>query len=216
MDIYVYVDETGNLDFDSEGKDGQSPYFGFGTATYYGDHGADLFAGLKLRADVERDGLPLPNGFHATADSHTVRNRMFQEVARQAPRFDTTFLRKSAAYPSIRAGGQMRLYKMAWYLHFKEVVNWISTDPNDRITVIAEQFGTKNRAQLAQSALSDVCRQMNKDIHLSVWDGKSSWGLQVADYGLWAVHRDLQGKRCSWLDPCVKPTLRSTFSPWGK
>src|SRR5690606_23235042 len=33
-DVYLYADETGNLDFDGAAKQGGSAYFGFGTAMF--------------------------------------------------------------------------------------------------------------------------------------------------------------------------------------
>src|SRR5690606_34063444 len=119
-DVYLYADETGNLDYAGAGKQGASAYFGFGTAVYTGDHGAQLMEGLRLRAQVTGNGVTLKRGFHAVDDSNQTRGEMFGVIGSQAPRFDTTFLRKAGAYPGVRAAGEMRLYKMAWYLHFKE------------------------------------------------------------------------------------------------
>lgn len=214
-DVYLYADETGNLDYEGAGKQGASAYFGFGTAVYYGDHGAQLMEGLRLRAELTGSGVKLARGFHAVDDSHSTRGQMFNAVTRQAPRFDTTFLRKAGAYPRVRDAGEMRLYKMAWYLHFKQIVHEIS-QPNDKLYVIAGTFGTKKRRTQAETALADVCGQVARDITLCVWEASSSWGLQVADYALWAVHRDLLGRPCHWYGTCVEPTLASTFTPWGR
>lgn len=215
-DIYLYADETGNLDYGGAGKRGASAYFGFGTVVYEGDHGAALMEGLRLRAEVTgRGGVSLSKGFHAVDDSSQTRDEMFRLVGSQAPRIDTTFLRKSAAYPRVRAAGEMRLYKMAWFLHFKKIAVQVSAR-QDRLFVIAGTFGTKQRGQQARAALADVCAQVDRDITLCVWDAASSWGLQVADYALWAVHRDLTGRSCRWFAPHVQPTLQSTFTPWGR
>lgn len=81
---------------------------------------------------------------------------------------------------------------MAWYLHFRTVAEQIS-DPDDKLFVVAGTFGTKARRTQAEAALADVCAQVNRDITLCVWESATSWGLQVADYALWAVHRDLLG-----------------------
>ncbi|HKU12476.1 MAG TPA: hypothetical protein VJQ61_14765 [Sinomonas sp.] len=110
-DIYMYADETGNLDYDAGTKDGASTYFGFGTATFDGDHGDALFQGLRLRAELEGVGVQLKDGFHAKNDSARTKSQVF--------------------------------------------------------------------------------------------------------YGLWAVQRDLEGKRCGWLGSSVEPTLQSVFMPWG-
>lgn len=61
-DIYLYADETGNLDNDGAGKDGASAYFGFGTAVFDHDHGDEMWDGLRLRASLEERGLTCPRG----------------------------------------------------------------------------------------------------------------------------------------------------------
>jgi hypothetical protein len=49
-----------------------------------------------------------------------------------------------------------------------------------------------------------------------IWDAQTSWGIQVADYALWAVQRVLEDRKCPWFETCVEPTLRTTFLPWGR
>lgn len=213
-DVYMYADETGNLDYSGSDKPGASDYFGFGTATFYGDHGRELMQGLQLRARIAASGVNLAKGFHAVDDSHSTRTEMFSTIAEQAPRFDTTFLLKSRAFPAVREEGEMRLYKLAWYLHLKEVAVRVS-DRDDKIFVVAGTFGTRSRRAQAQEALVDVCGQVDRDITLCVWESATSWGLQVADYALWAVHRKLLVRPCPWFATAIQPTLRSTFTPWG-
>lgn len=214
-DVYLYADETGNLDYAGDGKQGASPYFGFGTAVFDREHGSELWSGLRLRAGVESKGLNLPKGFHAINDSNQTRGEMFSLIAEQAPRIDTTFLCKANAYPYVRERGQMYLYKMAWFQHFKYVAPRVATK-DDTLYVVAGTFGTRSRQTQATAALTDVCQQLGLNIVLCVWEASSSWGLQVADYALWAVHRNLLGRSCYWYEGSVAPTLRSTFTPWGK
>ena len=167
-DVYLYADESGNLDYGGLGKRGATEYFGFGTAVFYDDHGAELMEGLRLRAAVTARGISLPRGFHAVDDSHMTRNQMFAVIADQAPRFDATFLLKPNAYDWVRAMGEMRLYKLAWYLHFEAIALQVS-DPADNLFVVAGTFGTKARKAQAEMALADVCGQINRNITL--WCG---------------------------------------------
>lgn len=213
--IYMYVDETGNLDFAPEGKSGASSYFGFGSAVFEGHHGDAIYDALRLRMKLGTDNVHLPRGFHATSDQNFVRNRVFSLIADHDFRFDSTFLLKENAYPYIKRAGQMRLYKMAWYLHFKEIARQVS-NKDDRLWVVAGTFGTAARNREATAALQDVCNQLDRDIRLSVWSNETSWGLQCADYALWAVGRLAEGKACSWYESCVKPKVSSEFFPWGK
>ncbi|WP_222119110.1 DUF3800 domain-containing protein [Microbacterium sp. 1.5R] len=114
----------------------------------------------------------------------------------------------------MRARGQIYLYKLAWYLHIKEVVLRVSSSA-DRVVIIAGSFGTKTRASQAREAIQDVCDQIDRRITLCIWDASTSWGLQVADYALWGVHRHLVGKGGAWFRESVKPSLATTFTPWG-
>lgn len=214
----MYADETGNLDYNGtpdKNGGGASTYFGFGTAVFNDGHGEQMLEAFKLRAYLESEGVNLPKGFHAYDDSHKIRSQVFNLLCQQKPRFDTTFLLKENAYASVKAAGEMRLYKMAWYLHFKEIALRV-TVPGDRLFVIVGEFGTAARRTEAKNALADVCNQVNRDIVLCVWAASSSWGLQAADYGLWATQRNLEGKKCTWFEPCVKPTLESIYLPWGR
>lgn len=214
-DVYMYADETGDLDM--AGSPGSSTYFGFGTAAFPDGHGQQLWEGLQLRCRLEKAGLHLPRGLHAKNDSHSTRQQVFDLIAQQKPRFDTTFLVKSKAYDVVKSAGEIRLYKLAWFLHFKEIARQVSK-PGDTLYVIAATLGTKRKATSARDALRDVCTQVatDRDIVLCVWDASSTWGVQVADYGLWAVQRDLEGRPCAWLPTHVGPTLQSLFCPWGR
>jgi hypothetical protein len=213
-DLFMYADETGDLDL--AGTAGASRYFGFGTAVFTDGHGKELWEGLQLRCDLESRGVRLPRGFHAKNDSHATRSEVFALIQARRPRFDTTFLLKANAYRSIREAGPVRLYKVAWYLHFKEIARQVS-QPGDRLFVIVGSLQTNNKRDAIRHALEDVCAQVDdRTIVPCIWDAPSSWGIQVADYGLWAVQRKLEGRACSWFDPCVKPGLRSIFTPWGR
>ncbi|WP_220498546.1 hypothetical protein [Microbispora sp. H10949] len=209
----MYADETGNMDM--SGSPGASLYFGFGTAVFGGEHGRQVWDGLRLRCDLERRGVNLPRGLHAKNDSHATRDEMFDLIGRQRPRIDVTFLCKARAHPSIRERPHW-LYKLAWYSHFRDVLPLVSA-PGDTLYVIVATLSTNRRLMDAREALSDVCRELavDREVVLCVWDAQSSWGIQVADYGLWAVQRILEGRPCKWFESRIQPHLASMLTPWG-
>lgn len=213
-DVYMYVDETGNLDL--TGGNGASPFFGIGTAVFFGEHGKALWEGLDLRFQMERAGHNLAKGFHAILDNKHTRDEVFELIRQQEPRFDSTFLDKAKAYPRVIERGEVYFYKLAWYQHFKYVGPRI-TRVGDRLHVIAATLGTAARRTAVRSALQDVVNQVmtGRDVTLCVWDSVTSWGLQVADYGLWAIQRDLIKGNVWWYDNCVKPTVMSCFRPFN-
>jgi hypothetical protein len=210
----MYADETGDLEL--TGAPGASDYFGFGTALYRGDHGEALWQGLQLRAALEARGVRLPQGLHAKNDSFATRQEMFSLIAQQAPRFDATYLYKSNANPKLRKNGEMYLYQLAWFLHFNQTLPQVSL-PGDTIYVIAASLGSGKKQSGARKALEEACRQGARGRHvvLCVWEARSAWGVQVADYALWAGQRIIEGRPCAWFETCIQPSLILNWKPWG-
>lgn len=209
--VYMYADETGDLGYGSD-----APYFGIGTATYRGEHSQALWAGLELRTQLEAKGVRVQHGLHAKNDSRSTRSAMFDVIAHQAPRFDTTFLYKENAYVRVQQRGPVYLYQQAIYLHFKEILRQVSC-AGDEVFVIAGHLQTNAKRAASYQAVRAVCSQIATDrtVVPCVWDAPSSWGIQVADYGLWSTQRVLLGRTSPWHVRCVQPTLKSVFKPWG-
>lgn len=214
-DAFVYADESGNLDYEGAEKDGASDYFGFGTAIFEGDHSVEMWDGHVMRAALSGRGIDMSKGFHAKDDTWEVRNSMFALLCNQQPRIDATFLLKSGAYDDVRAKGEIWLYKYAWFLHLKYICEKVAR-PEDHLYVVVGSIGTKARKTAAESAVRDVVDQMSQTITLCVWPASTTWGLQVADYALWAVHRKLRGSPLKNYDEDVAPLVKSTFMPWGR
>lgn len=211
--VFVYADETGDLDL--SGKAGSSRYFGFGTAIFRSDHSAENWEAHILRVSMEDRGVNLPRGFHAKDDSWPTRGEVFALIGQQDVRVDTTFLLKENAYENVRAQGEMRLYKLAWFLHFKYLCTNV-IQPADHIYVIVAQFGVKKRAAMARAALNDVAIQQTQQITMCIWEAGSAWGLQLADYALWGQHRELLGTPPTAFTDTVKPLIKSMYTPWGR
>jgi hypothetical protein len=213
-DIFMYADETGNLDYNLDG--GGSKYFGIGTATWHGDPGEHLWQAERMRFTHSAAGFENSKGYHAKNDSRSARTDVYNLIKQQAPRFDTTFLAKANAYPAVRARGQPYLYQLAWFLHFKEIARQV-TGPGDTLHVAVATLGTAARKTAFQQAINNVCLQVAPrlgSVVVAHWDSASSWGLQVADYALWAVQRHIERGDDQYM-PAVRPTLASEFLPWG-
>src|SRR5699024_10559986 len=214
-EYFVYLDETGTLDFGPPKSSTESPYFGFGSVIYPGEHGDAIWDGHVLRAALESRGVRIPSQFHAQDDSWDTRGDGFSLIAGQAPRFDTTLLLKQRAYASVVAAGKPRLYKLALYLHLKFLCQRVFT-PEDDLYVVVATIGTKAMKSAAAAAVEDVAAQMPQHVVACFWDASSTWGLQVADYLLWARQRVLSGRQMAVYDSHVAPLVKSTFFPWGE
>jgi Protein of unknown function (DUF3800) len=215
-DVYMYADETGNLDYDVAG--GGSRYFGIGTATWQGDPAEHLWQSERMRFGHAAAGVECSKGYHAKDDSRTTRTEVYKVIQQQAPRFDATFLAKVNAYPNVRAKGPTYLYQLAWYLHFKEIASWV-TKPGDTLYVAVATLGTAARRTAFKLAIDNVCQQVAPlrltNVVVAHWDSATCWGLQVADYGLWAIQRRIERGDDQWMW-AVRPTLATEFLPWGR
>lgn len=211
--VYVYLDETGVPDF----NDASGPIFGIGTATYVGHHGQQLFEGLDLRTRLESKGVQLPKGLHAKNDSWTTRKEVFALIADQAPRFDFSYFTKANAYPYVRLYTTTQFYKLAIFYHLKYTIPQVS-GPGDQVFLISGNLQTSGKRGALRAAVTDVCQQIgggtSRSVTPCIWEAPSSWGIQVADYGLWALHRHLAGTGSDFYNDAVIPSQRSCFAVW--
>jgi hypothetical protein len=209
--IYVFADENGDLSYNSENQ-----FFGFGTATFFSAKEINFADAFKLRCDLEAKGVPNIAGFHASSDSNRTRSEVFTLIQQQKPRFDFTFLEKRHAIPSVVMGGEIYLYKLAWFLHFKHLMKQIAT-ASESIFAITASMTTKAKTKSIQSALSEVAWQLGARQVVPVWwNSNTSWGLQMADYGLWAAQRSLNPDSDTWFDRYIREFTYSKFEPWKK
>lgn len=88
----------------------------------------------------------------------------------------------------------------------------------DTLHVAVATLGTAARRTAFKLAIDDVCQQVAPwlgNMVVAHWESATCWGLQVADYGLWAVQRRLERGDDQWMW-AVTPTLASEFLPWGR
>lgn len=210
-EIYIFADETGDLGYTNS----SSAYFGFGTLTIEENFADSLWDGFRLRCELERQGHDLKGGFHAKVDKYSIKKEMFELISQLDLQFDFTFLNKANAIPSVKSRGELYLYKLAWYLHFKHLVKEYINEEVRLVVVIAD-IQTNAKKRDLRAALHDVNDQFpHIKTALLIWSSQSSWGLQLADYGLWAAQRNLVQGRCEFWDGHVSKLTRSNFKPWG-
>ncbi|MEW6875094.1 DUF3800 domain-containing protein [Trueperella pyogenes] len=215
QDYFVYLDETGTLDFDSPKTPSDFPYFGVGSATYIGDHSQENWEAQVLRLSLEERGLSVEKQFHAKDDVWPIRDEVFSLISMQKPQFDATFLRKDRAYWYVQNAGKMRLYKLAFFLHLKRLLT--RAIPQDaKVYIITATIGTKAIRATARSAIEDIANQMPQVAVPCYWDSRSVWGLQAADYLLWATHRQMMGRSIGNHADDIEALTVSRQLPWGE
>jgi hypothetical protein len=212
-EVYVYLDETGVPDF----SQGSGSIFGIGTATYTGNHGQALFEGLSLRTRLEARGVQLPKGLHAKNDSWTTRGEVFDLIAAQKPRFDFSYFTKANAYSDVQQYSKTAFYKLAIFYHLKFLIPRVSAR-GDEVYLVSGNLQTSNKRGALRAAVTDVCQQIgggtSRKVTPCIWEAPSAWGIQVADYGLWALNRHLSGAGSETYERFVQPTTSSCFAVW--
>lgn len=206
-DYFIYLDESGTLDFLEPANETESPFFGFGSAMFLGEHRDAIWQGHLLRAALEAKKVNLPHGFHAKNDSWATREAVLKLISTQPLRFDATFLYKANAFPYVQSRGKSRLYKIALFLHLQRVCSQFKAE--DRLYVVLATFSAASFKDAAKEAIEDIANQMVPTIIPCVWDAKTAWGIQVADYLLWATHRITQGRALKNYSTYVEPLIAS-------
>lgn len=210
-EIYIFADETGDLGY----TESSSKFFGFGTVTIENEFAQILWDGFKLRCELEKQGFDLKAGFHAKDDKYSIKKDIYALISKMDLKYDFTFLNKANVYSSVKSRGELGLYKLAWFLHFQYLVRE-NINEEVRLVVIVADIQTKAKKRDLRAALNDVASQFPL-VHTSllVWSSQSSWGLQLADYGIWSAQRNLIHGKCEFWNEHISKLTRSNFRPWG-
>lgn len=195
-------------------------YFGLGQATFKKDSGPASWEATELRFELERAGVRLPKGFHAKDDREDTRVKVFDLISKHAPRIDVTLLHKKYLPQEIKEDVEkdhLQLYYRAWQKHSSYQARYV-LKPYDRVFVVAASiFEHRRKQQAARAAIESVVRKFARSFEwtLCTWDNPTAWGLQVADYVLWAVQRDLVYGSCKHFK-AISPLIETVYSPWEK
>lgn len=216
---YLFADESGNFDFkDHHRYPGASKYFAVGTILFDNEEDRKALARdmLDLRHTMIDNGLPLNGSFHATEDKQAVRDGVFEVLSRNEFKADVTILEKARAQPHLYSSDD-RFFQYAWYFHFKYFARGYF-QPDDDLTVMTATLGTKAKQRLFRESVENVISQFTdfrvKRRVLS-HPCASDFGLQAADYVLWAVMRDVEGgdDRARRL---IEAKIASVYQPFDR
>lgn len=183
--LYVFGDESGNLDFSR--RPGATRFYLLATVTY-----SDTLIErrlVELQRELALNGLGLESPFHATEDLQVVRDAVFEVLRGADIRIDVTLFDKPKTQPHLQHDHE-RFYKTLWYMHMKHVAPRISLE-KDEMLVVAASVGTKKRRKATREGIVDVMRQSTPNLKFEVafWPAASDPGLWIADYVAWAIYR---------------------------
>jgi hypothetical protein len=211
-EVWIYLDESGTVDFEATASN--SPYFAFGSATVKRDHSELMGAYVRARASRSE----IENGFHAYNDSTGAKEALFSAMDGLRIRYAATFMAKANAFSRVRVRPKIWLYKYTLFRHLQTIIPAVSK-PGDDVHVVAAHINMDAKREAVSYAVKDVCNQLayDREVTPHIWKAPTSAGLQVADYALWATQRHVvQLKPSHHYTRVVEPRQKFLAFPWGK
>lgn len=214
MAVYLFFDESGNLDFTANG----SRHFCFGALTLR-DPGPLTAELARLRYGLLQDGLEL-DCFHAAEDRQAVRNQVFGalqcvgERPLHAGGFDFDVLVTDKRLVPAELRDPFEFYAWLGYALVDSVLERFRA-VDEQVVIITDTLPLqRDRKALAKAFRNGIrdslgTRRFNIVHHLSA----AHAGLQAADYCTWAVQRKLRGDDRSYQ--LVKRWIRAEWEAFG-
>ena len=209
--VYVFLDESGNLDFSSSG----TRYFVLTSVSmkrpFQINDALD-----EYKYDCIEYGLE-QQYFHCAEDNLHVRSRVFGIISSELQNMEihSLIVEKSKTNPVLTV--ETRFYpEMLGYL-LKYVLRSQFHDNAGEVVIITDTLPLKRRRRAIEKAVKGSLSAMLPDrvkyrvVHN---DSRSHHGLQVADYCCWAIYRKWEkGEKTHYSS--IKPALRSEFDIFG-
>ena len=205
--LYVFLDESGNLDFSPSG----TRYFVLTCVTVARPFPWEgLLNGLKY--DCLEYGLEIQR-FHCAEDNNRVRSRVFDIINGSTGdiRIDSLIVEKRKTGPALTV--ESRFYPaMLGYL-LKYVLSGVSNGQSPEVVVITDTIPVKKKRQAIEKAVKGTLSKMlpsRQGYRIMHHDSRSHDGLQIADYCCWATYRKYEMRDNAWYDH-IKGGVRSEY-----
>lgn len=192
MAVFLFFDESGNLDFSPTG----TRYYIFGTLSTHDP--APLSHPLSnLHYQLIANGIEIER-FHATEDRQKIRDYVFPILSQVGGfEFDCVIIEKRKVNPVLY--DPSRFYpKFANYL--LQYVFRRYHEPDERIVVITDTLPVKKKRKAVERAFMTYIRRNLGQRPFTVLHHSSASHacLQAADYCNWAIHK-------KWKDNELRP-----------
>ncbi|HEX5870759.1 MAG TPA: DUF3800 domain-containing protein [Longimicrobium sp.] len=187
MAIYLFFDESGNLDFSENG----SRWFCFGALTLR-DPGPLSAALTRLRYGLLEQGLELEH-FHAAEDRQAVRNQVFSALAAVGGFEVDVLVAEKRLTPAVLRD-PFEFYRHLAHVLMDSVLDRFR-DVDEPIVIITDSLPVQRERKALEKAFRTALRESLKGRPFSIVHHNSAThaGLQAVDYCTWAVQRRLRG-----------------------
>lgn len=189
MNLYVYLDESGNLDFSN--NPGATEWLVLTSlSTTQPSEGTDAY--FELRHQLYQSGLDDQHEFHATEDLQHVRNQVFDLLQKlQLARIDSLAIQKRKLVPEYRAAKDFYPFAMEYLLKYVFDERGADASQFDHVIVCIDRPNApkgqkKPLIQGVKQCLKAILGNINYSLVFA--PSLSHPYLQFADYCCWAVY----------------------------
>ena len=202
---YIFLDEAGNFDFSANG----TRYFVLTSVS--AQRPFHWFASLDdLKYDCIEYGLE-NEYFHCSNDNRYVRSGVFSAIKDNLDklRIDSLIVDKREVSPALREDRSFYPEMLGVLLKFvmpRELVSGV-----DSVIVITDTIPINRKRKAIERGIRNSLSTMlppRMKYRILHHNSRSHYGLQVADYCCWAIHRKWQTGESDWFDQ-IKSAVRS-------
>lgn len=202
---YVFLDESGNLDFNSSG----SRYFVMTSISV-----VRPFPWAARLDDLKYDFIEYGRdleGFHCAHDNGHIRGRVFDIVASvlDGIAIDYLVVDKPKTAPEYQDASRFYAFMLEYLLD--HVVTSHPCVEASKVIVITDTIPAKRKRRVTERKIrrSFVAKAPpGREFSILHHDSRSHYGLQVADYCSWALYRKLQQEDSTYFDR-IEPAVRT-------
>lgn len=208
---YVFIDESGNLDFGATG----TRYFVLTSVSM--QRPFPVYEALDdYRYECLERGLDCDR-FHCSEDSPTVRQAVFHRIARELDRMriDSVIVEKSKTDPDLRS--DLSFYPAVLRGLLSNVLFREVDRGAESFVIITDTLPVKKRRRaLAKGVQIALAQILPADAGYRILHHASGthYGLQIADYCSWAMFRKWQRNETAYYDR-LKDAIRSETEMFG-
>jgi hypothetical protein len=185
--LYVFVDESGNLDFTSKG----TKYFVLAAVT-----AREPLVSSQVLQSRKYELLAKGNGgedyqcFHASEDSQAIRDFVFEDIASlNNIKINFIYAEKNKAHPDFK---NATFYTLLGSALIKYLLKVHEDSPYEKVIIIFDQALTrKERDQFMKSA-KPALKKIGTPYALYFHRTMTDFNGQIADYSAWAKYVSLE------------------------
>ena len=204
---YIFLDESGNLDFSARG----TRFFVLTSVSMTRPFRLNK-ALESYKYDLLEYGLE-QEYFHCAEDNSRVRGNVFNIISNGLSdiHVDSVIVEKSKTRPAPRDDG--RFYpEMLGHL-LKYVLKRRLHLNADEVIIITDRIPVQKKRRAVEKAIRPTLANMlphGTRYRIAHHDSRSHYGLQVADYSCWAIFRKHERGDLAAYDR-IRPAIRSEF-----